>query len=547
MFLQFGCLIMLKRLIQTSFLIIFIFSPILSFAYDDFDGEILKMKSVRYGSAIYTNVSITVSKVISIGSGFAFDDTAIYNSSINTLYIPQVNYKNTLYDNVILEVGKVFSVGTVMYDKTYDDISISGANDLVFSPVPGYNSKTGANLQFTWASKSYWKVEYDGAEKGSCEVLAQESNNIMSGGLCINSLRKFDDFFLWGRIGIGDGNESNAPITLSSLNNGPIFKGFLNTNGIGGGTWEHPRTNSKGTWIARKFSDLDSSVVPNSFKNASLLNPMTGSIAAEKLIWGTWWGVNSRDDGASFTDHAMFLPNGKFAILNQNTMGSPYLPCCVTLGDINLINDQWQLGSQSVLYGRPKWDYISSKVIPNNYKISGSGYFIPNDRIVGTMKVNGYSPNLNTDFTSSITYTVYSPQNALAITLKDLKGIYYSKEIDFGYLTTTIIQEDGTFSGSIADGIYGINGSAFAGCKFIGSLKPIDPTKKYNLFEMKVKYYSKYKSASCVNGDEFAGYITLAIDQDSVYLRSIIMRKNSVNRDYFQDYTTPRFYGKKIQ
>jgi len=494
--------------IKIYFLLFLVIYSINANAYDEYDGEILRIKAVKLENTIYTNVLVTILKVISIDSGFNLNNVDVYDTSKNMLFIPQVKYNNTLYNNVRVTIGKVIAVGDVIIDKSYDAINIYGVNNLTLSPTstPSYYSFYG----------SYWRLEYDGSEKGSCEVIAVGYNRINSAGLCLNILKIFDDFILQGPISEIENLPNMKSVVLQSLNNGPIFRGILNIDGTGSGTWEKFNTNSKGTWTARRFSDSGVKFNTSQFPNVNLSNPMPDSLAADKKMFGYW----SRPAQSNFPERAIFLPDGKYAWVNlpcSGTYGS--CPIGVSFGTFNLINDNWDISPQSTLYS-PLTTYS------NMENIKASGYYIPNNRVVGIMK-SSYSQE------ALISFDKYDESNSLAITLKDLKGIYYSNNY-----SNTIIQEDGTFSGTIADG-----GS---GCKFVGSLKPVDLTKKYNLFQVTLKYFSKLPNSSCINGTEYSGYVTLIINGAETYLNSITMPINGSMGKY-NAFSPNALNGTKIQ
>ena len=156
-----------------------------AWSMDQYDGEILKIKKVKVGNIEYSNVNITVDKVISIGNNFNLDDIDLYDPATNTLLIANVTYKDVVYSSVRVTVGKVLSVGNYEIEKTYDEIKIE--NEL------SVKSFTRENL-YSFANKStYWRMDFTGSEAGSCELIAIEYGNVRGGGLCLVNSKNFDD------------------------------------------------------------------------------------------------------------------------------------------------------------------------------------------------------------------------------------------------------------------------------------------------------------------------------------------------------------------
>ena len=83
-----------------------------AYASDTYDGTYLTIPVVQVlGGAVYNNVKITLTKVVSAGGGTPITSYDIYNLTTNELTIPSVTYGSNTYTNVVIVVGTVVSVG----------------------------------------------------------------------------------------------------------------------------------------------------------------------------------------------------------------------------------------------------------------------------------------------------------------------------------------------------------------------------------------------------------------------------------------------------
>jgi hypothetical protein len=452
-----------------------------AWSMDEYDGEILKIKRVKVGNIEYSNVNITVDNVISIGNNFNLDDIDVYDPATNTLLIANVTYKDVIYRSVRVTVGKVLSVSNYDIEKTYDEVKIE--NEI------SVKSFTRENLYSFANNLTYWRMEFTGSEVGSCELIAIEYGNIRGGGLCLVSSKNFDDFWLRGNVNSADETMAGISVVLNSVNNGPIFRGVFNKDGTGSGIWEKITTGQMGTWTAQRYAS-------SAFIESNIKTPDTSSIAAENNIYGYW----TRPSQGGFPEGAFFLPNGKFAWVNL-PCGGIYGSCAigVTFGTFNTQNTNWSINYPSTLF-------TPITTFSKKEEINASGYFVPSDRVVGVMKSSIGSQTI-------LSFDKYEKSNSLAITLSELKGVYYSNNY-----TSLIIKSDGTFSGTVADNSNG--------CKFNGTIKSIDKLKKFNIFEVKIKYYSKLPTPVCVNNTEFSGYMRLTNDYGKMGLHAITLPIN---------------------
>ena len=78
---------------------------------DTFDGQRLTIPKVLVNNAVYSNVVINISGVVSVGGGPPAGNYDTYTSTTNELKIPTVLYGNNTFNNVVVKVGQVLSVG----------------------------------------------------------------------------------------------------------------------------------------------------------------------------------------------------------------------------------------------------------------------------------------------------------------------------------------------------------------------------------------------------------------------------------------------------
>ena len=87
------------------YLILFACHPT-SNAVDIYDGSKLFIPFVFVGPTIYSDVQVTVGKIISVANGKANPIYDRYDPATNQLSIPAVKVGGTTYTNVTIEVGE---------------------------------------------------------------------------------------------------------------------------------------------------------------------------------------------------------------------------------------------------------------------------------------------------------------------------------------------------------------------------------------------------------------------------------------------------------
>jgi hypothetical protein len=120
-------------------LIIFVFyMP--AHAVDIYDGNKLFIPFVFVGPTLYSDVQVTVGKIISIANGKARDIYDSYNSTNNQLSIPSVKVGDKIYLNVTIEVGSVLAVGGSA--QTFQ-------TEAYLSPAPDYSGLQVSDVELT--------------------------------------------------------------------------------------------------------------------------------------------------------------------------------------------------------------------------------------------------------------------------------------------------------------------------------------------------------------------------------------------------------------
>jgi len=100
--------------ILLSISLIFSFAQVwASDTYNPVNGQ-LTIPIVRVGSTNYTNVVITVGKVLSVGTNPTPYAVDFYQAATNQLIIPIVNVGSNTFNNVVVNVGSVISIGGQM-------------------------------------------------------------------------------------------------------------------------------------------------------------------------------------------------------------------------------------------------------------------------------------------------------------------------------------------------------------------------------------------------------------------------------------------------
>ncbi|HTR01361.1 MAG TPA: hypothetical protein VMH83_15285, partial [Candidatus Acidoferrum sp.] len=99
------------RLLQSLLAGLLAFAATAVQAADSYDGKYLTIPKVLVGTTTYTNVVITVSSILSVGSGSPAAAYDSYNAANKQLSIPSVQYAGNTYTNVTITVGLIVSVG----------------------------------------------------------------------------------------------------------------------------------------------------------------------------------------------------------------------------------------------------------------------------------------------------------------------------------------------------------------------------------------------------------------------------------------------------
>jgi hypothetical protein len=116
-------------------LIIFVFyMP--AHAVDIYDGNKLFIPFVFVGPTLYSDVQVTVGKIISVANGKANPIYDRYNPANNLLSIPAVKVGVTTYTNVTIEIGSVLAVG---------GSSQAFETEAYLSPAPDYSGLQVSN------------------------------------------------------------------------------------------------------------------------------------------------------------------------------------------------------------------------------------------------------------------------------------------------------------------------------------------------------------------------------------------------------------------
>ncbi len=84
-----------------------------AFAADSFDGQFLTIPSVSVSGTYYSNVKITIGRIISVGGGSANSSYDTFDPVAGILYISSVQAGNAIYNNVEITPGTILSVGGV--------------------------------------------------------------------------------------------------------------------------------------------------------------------------------------------------------------------------------------------------------------------------------------------------------------------------------------------------------------------------------------------------------------------------------------------------
>lgn len=119
--------------------------------YDATTGQ-LTIPSVLVGTTTYANVVVTVTGVVSVGSGVPLGTVDTYDALTNQLTIPSVLVSGTTYTNVVITVGSIISIG----GNSAAPGGVTGAGILlVDAPVQGISYTSGNTTATTGADGSF--------------------------------------------------------------------------------------------------------------------------------------------------------------------------------------------------------------------------------------------------------------------------------------------------------------------------------------------------------------------------------------------------------
>jgi len=134
-------MIKITEMIQVFKLLIIYFLTLLflgsSFADDVYqaDKNILIISAVDVGDTTFTDVSVQLQDVVSIGTSSIPNTNDIYNSATNQLTIQSVTVGSSVYKNVVVTLGKVLGVGGSQAKYQAKKLSLSSyknSKELVF-------------------------------------------------------------------------------------------------------------------------------------------------------------------------------------------------------------------------------------------------------------------------------------------------------------------------------------------------------------------------------------------------------------------------------
>ena len=119
----------------------------------------LTIPQVVVEDTVYTNVVITVAKVISLNGGVPVNNFDTFNVQNNQLSIPLVYVGDVEYTNVVINVGEILKVGgeskeppspvysATLYDTSYKNFKLNGADSIKYTMYPWgvYNLRWGGD------------------------------------------------------------------------------------------------------------------------------------------------------------------------------------------------------------------------------------------------------------------------------------------------------------------------------------------------------------------------------------------------------------------
>lgn len=96
-------------------------------AADTFDGQTLTIPSVSVSGTYYSNVKITVGRILSVSGGSATTSYDTFDPAAGILYISSVQVGNATYNNVEIMPGTILAVGGVAGPLTLSSLGVSSA------------------------------------------------------------------------------------------------------------------------------------------------------------------------------------------------------------------------------------------------------------------------------------------------------------------------------------------------------------------------------------------------------------------------------------
>jgi uncharacterized repeat protein (TIGR03803 family) len=94
-------------------------------AQDSYGGGVLSIPSIIIGNAQYTDVDVTVEKLVTPPSGSgATQPGDVWEPQSGELYIAQVNVGTNIYYNAVVKVGSLLSIGSITGDDVYSGASV---------------------------------------------------------------------------------------------------------------------------------------------------------------------------------------------------------------------------------------------------------------------------------------------------------------------------------------------------------------------------------------------------------------------------------------